>query len=236
MEYFHTASLVFDDLPSMDNADRRRGATCVHHSFGEGAAILAALALVNRAYGLLWEAVSGLPSEVQARALNYVEQHLGLAGLLNGQSKDLYSHDAGRHPRLHQQIAMGKTVSLIRLSMVLPAIMGDAAPREVCLLEQLSVAWGLGYQILDDIKDVLHTASEGGKTPERDAEMNRPNLALTIGVAAAFRRAGRLIRVSDRMISRLTARRIALLFLRETRERFQIEMAALSQARTAQRL
>jgi geranylgeranyl pyrophosphate synthase len=173
---------------------------------------------------------------VQAHALNYVEQHLGLAGLLNGQSKDLYSHDIGRHPRLHQQIAMGKTVSLIRMSMVLPAMLGGAASQEVCLLEQLSVAWGLGYQILDDLKDVLHTASEGGKTPERDLEMNRPNLALTIGVAAAFRRASRLIRVSDRMISRLTACRTTLSFLRETRERFQIEIAALSHARAAQSL
>jgi geranylgeranyl pyrophosphate synthase len=236
MEYFHTASLLFDDLPCMDNADRRRGATCVHRSYGEGAAILAALALINRAYGLLWTAVSGLPGDLQTRALNYVELHLGLAGLLNGQSRDLYSHNIETHPHLPQQIAMGKTVSLIRMSMVTPALLGGASSREVCLIERLAMAWGLGYQILDDLKDVLHTASEGGKTPERDAEMNRPNLALTIGVAAAFQRASRLIRLSDRMISRLAACRASLSFLQETRERFQIEMAALSQARAAESL
>lgn len=235
MEYFHTASLLFDDLPCMDNADRRRGATCVHRSYGEGAAILAALALINRAYGLLWTAVSGVPGEVQAHALKYVELHLGLAGLLNGQSMDLYSHDVHKHPGLPHQIAMGKTVSLIRMSMVVPALLGDATPREICLLEQLAVAWGLGYQILDDLKDVLHTASEG-KTPARDTEMNRPNLALTIGVAAAFHRASRLIRHSDHMISKLTDCRTTLSFLRETRERFQVEMAALSQAQAARSL
>lgn len=236
MEYFHTASLLFDDLPCMDNADRRRGATCVHRSYGEGAAILAALALINRAYGLLWTAVSGVPGDVQARALKYVELHLGVAGLLNGQSMDLYSHDARKHPRLPHQIAMGKTVSLIRMSMVVPALLGDATPREVCLFEQLAVAWGLGYQILDDLKDVLLTASEGGKTPARDVAMNRPNLAVTIGVAAAFHRASRLIRHSDRVISKLATCRTTLSFLRETRERFQIEMAALSQAQAAQSL
>jgi geranylgeranyl pyrophosphate synthase len=54
LEYFHTASLVFDDLPCMDNASQRRGATCVHLAFGESAAILAALALINRGYALVW--------------------------------------------------------------------------------------------------------------------------------------------------------------------------------------
>lgn len=57
LEYFHTASLLFDDLPAMDNAAQRRGAPCVHHVYGEGAAILAALAFINRAYSLVWKAV-----------------------------------------------------------------------------------------------------------------------------------------------------------------------------------
>jgi len=50
LEYFHTASLLFDDLPCMDNALERRGAPCTHVVFGEDGAILTALALINRAY------------------------------------------------------------------------------------------------------------------------------------------------------------------------------------------
>ena len=42
----------------MDNAMERRGVPCVHFEFGEAAAILAALALINRAYALSWRAVS----------------------------------------------------------------------------------------------------------------------------------------------------------------------------------
>ena len=45
LEYFHTASLIFDDLPCMDNAMERRGVPCVHFEFGEAEAILSALAL-----------------------------------------------------------------------------------------------------------------------------------------------------------------------------------------------
>src|SRR4051812_17008187 len=33
IEYFHTASLLFDDLPSMDDAQSRRGMPCAHHLF-----------------------------------------------------------------------------------------------------------------------------------------------------------------------------------------------------------
>ena len=65
-EYFHTASLVFDDLPCMDNATSRRGAPCVHVPFGEPAAILAALGLINRAYALCWKALAACPRADQA--------------------------------------------------------------------------------------------------------------------------------------------------------------------------
>ena len=232
VEYFHTASLLFDDLPSMDDAVQRRGAPCVHRSYGEGAAILAALALINRAYALLWQAVAELPTAVQSRGLGYVERNLGVAGLLNGQSRDLHCSDGSKHK--HQQIALGKTVSLVRLSLVLPAQLGGASAQEVSWLERLSVLWGLCYQILDDLKDVLHTSEQGGKTVARDAEMNRPNLALTIGVAASFRRASRLVELSDRVISRLAMQRKGLSFLQKTRERFQIEMTELFQATSVQ--
>src|SRR6266700_1649868 len=84
IEYFHTASLLFDDLPSMDDAKLRRGVPCAHHVYGEGAAILAALALINRAYSLICRSVAGLPPETQAAALAYLERYLGIAGLLNG--------------------------------------------------------------------------------------------------------------------------------------------------------
>lgn len=232
VEYFHTASLIFDDLPCMDDAMLRRGSECVHRLYGEGAAILSALALINRAYGLLWKAVSGTDATPAARdrALAYVEQHLGVVGLLNGQSRDLYLEDHGRHAHLYREIAIGKTASLIRLALVVPAILGGASEREICLLERLSVAWGLCYQILDDLKDILHTKEEGGKTPARDADMRRPNLAIAIGREASFRRAQRLIRMSDRVIARLSEQRSRLSFLSETIERFHREIRSLSGA------
>ena len=84
LEYFHTSSLLFDDLPCMDNALSRRGAPCVHLGFGEAGAILSALALINRAYALIWRAASESPQSRQSRALTYIERRLGVEGILDG--------------------------------------------------------------------------------------------------------------------------------------------------------
>src|SRR5205085_793159 len=53
MEMIHASSLILDDLPSMDDALLRRGAPTLHREFGEDLAILAAVALLNHAYGLV---------------------------------------------------------------------------------------------------------------------------------------------------------------------------------------
>ncbi len=230
IEYFHTASLLFDDLPSMDDAAERRGAPCVHHLFGEGAAILAALAIVNRAYALVWKSVAGLPSELQQRGLAYLEQNLGVAGLLNGQCQDLHYSELPGNARSPYRIALGKTVSLIRISLVLPAILGGASAAEVRRLESLAVFWGLSYQALDDLKDVLFPGGETGKTGARDAQLNRPNHALVEGVPGAFDRASRLMRLGSRVIVVLTRRRSSLAFLRDSHRRFESEMSALFEA------
>ena len=230
IEYFHTASLLFDDLPSMDDAQLRRGAPCAHQVYGEGAAILAALALINRAYALLWKSVAGLPPEVQSAGLGYLEAHLGIAGLLNGQSQDLHYSRLSEHLREPQSIAMGKTVSLIRLALVLPAIIGQAQPHEANLLDRLAIFWGLSYQTLDDLKDVLQGDGVHGKTAARDACLDRPNLALTIGIPESFDRIERLMNLSSRVIARLVRRRARLAFLRDVRVQFNKEIASLSEA------
>ncbi len=231
IEYFHTASLLFDDLPAMDDAQLRRGVPCVHKVYGEGAAMLAALALINRAYALIWKSVAGLPAQVQTEGLGYLERYLGISGLLNGQSQDLHYARLPRSTRDPQAVAMGKTVSLIRLSLVLPAIVAQASPNEARLLERLSVFWGLSYQTLDDLKDVLHAEIVHGKTGARDAHLDRPNLALSIGTQESFDRIDRLMSLSSRVIDRLVRRRDNLAFLREVRVQFNREIRKLSEVR-----
>lgn len=229
LEYFHTASLIFDDLPCMDDAVERRGAPCVHIAFGEPGAILTALALINRAYALIWAALAGSPNESRPHVMEYVEQRLGVGGLLNGQSLDL-NYSALPHNRATtERIAHGKTVSLIRLTLVLPALLACAPPREIQLLERISDCWGLSYQIVDDLKDVLQDPGETGKTVARDILLDRPNIAAAIGVSRAIERLIRLLRVGDLTLRRLLAKRPELSFLASLRSDLEAELTRVTE-------
>lgn len=228
LEYFHTASLIFDDLPCMDNAVERRGASCVHVEFGEATAILSALALINRAYALIWRAVAACPNEGQRRVATYVEKRLGIEGLLNGQSLDLHYSALSHTRETTERIARGKTVSLIRLTLVVPAMLGGASAREIQLLERIAVCWGLGYQIIDDLKDVLQSASETGKTAARDQLLDRPNIASAIGICGAVERLERLMRIGDLTLHCLLVQRPALSFLSKLRSDLEGELRAVT--------
>lgn len=226
LEYFHTASLLFDDLPSMDDAIYRRGALCIHQLYGEGTAILSALALINRAYALAWKVMQSATREIAGSASEYMERYLGLGGILDGQSRDLHFGASGAGSQTSQQIALEKTASLIRLPLVLPAILGSAPSQERRLLHRLAEFWGLGYQALDDLKDVLKESQETGKTTRRDEVLQRPNVALELGTAQAIARHERLSRISRRVIARLVALNPELAFLHEVSARFEAESRA----------
>lgn len=192
--------------------------------FGEAGAILSALALINRAYALTWQAVADCPFAGGRHVLSYIEKRLGVEGLLNGQSLDLHYSSLPHTRETTEIIARGKTVSLIRLTLVLPAMLGGAPVREIQLLERIAVCWGLGYQIIDDLKDVLQSASETGKTAARDELLDRPNIASAIGICGAVERLERLMRAGDFTLHHLLARRPALSFLSQLRSDLESEL------------
>ncbi len=228
LEYFHTASLIFDDLPCMDNATERRGTFCVHFEFGEAEAILAALALINRAYALSWRAVSAASAECQQRALIYIEQSLGVNGLLNGQSMDLHYATLPHNRETTERIARSKTVSLIQLTLVLPAMLGGASDRELQLLERIALYWGLAYQMTDDLKDVLDNKAKAGKTVARDLLLGRPNVVSAMGIPGAVERLTRFIDLGDKTLARLMQARLGLSFLERLRSGLEEELVRIT--------
>jgi geranylgeranyl pyrophosphate synthase len=228
IEYFHAASLIFDDMPAMDDASTRRGRTCPHVAHGEAAATLGALALITRAYALLWEALERIPAARRRRAGALVAECLGAEGILDGQARDVHIDRRARADEV-LRVASGKTVPLIRLAVVLPAIASGAPASAVRRLETLSRAWGLAYQILDDFKDVLLTDAEAGKTTSRDRRLGRPNLPQREGWRRAVARLDALLGEARESLNgaRLPARaRLPLSRLQETLERMRDEVLA----------
>ncbi|MGA0845106.1 MAG: polyprenyl synthetase family protein [Luteolibacter sp.] len=198
IEYLHTASLVFDDLPSMDNAIMRRGASCIHIVHGEAIAILAALAMINRGYSLMWQGIRRGRASRRERAGEWVDACLGTHGVIGGQAFDLRQWNGAASAAETSAVAARKTGDLLRLTLVLPAIIGRGTEREIQLLSRIGILRGLAYQAADDLKDVLCSEFETGKTGKRDQIQGRPNLILADGFQAGLRRFKRLRTLGDR--------------------------------------
>lgn len=207
IEYLHTASLVFDDLPAMDDARTRRGATCIHVVHGEAVAMLAALAMINRAYAMIWQGIRHATPQRRIDAGEWVDGRLGINGVIGGQAYDLGGWRGEQCASEVTEVAARKTGDLLRLTLVLPAIVGGGTKREIQVLDRLALLRGLAYQAADDLKDVISPEADSGKTGGRDEALGRPNLVRAEGLPAALRRFRRLSDTGDRVQAALPGSR-----------------------------
>ena len=203
IEYFHSASLIFDDMPAMDDARRRRGRACAHRVWGEAAATLGALALITRAYDVLWQAIADLPKTRRRRIASLVVSNLGVCGILDGQARDVHFGRRLADETEILRVAAAKTVPLVRLALLIPALATGADRPTLDRLDRLAGSWGIAYQILDDFKDLLLTEREAGKSTARDRGLGRPNLPERAGSARALRRLDGRLAAAQHEVSRL---------------------------------
>lgn len=168
VEFIHTSSLIFDDLPCMDNAKERRGQVSLHERFGEGPAVLVAIGFLNSAYGLVFTRQEN-NLERAAAAHREIVECIGAAGMLGGQSVDLAlaataNFQAGS--RESETIKNLKTSALMRLSIRVGAILAGAGDEKLAALLRFAHLLGDAYQLSDDLIDLREDAEifAGAKT------------------------------------------------------------------------
>lgn len=156
-EFIHTSSLIFDDLPSMDNSAERRGKESLHEKFGEGLAILVAIGFLNQAYGLVFVNHANLPERAMAAHAEIVEC-VGASGMLGGQSVDLALAKGAEFRNVSgvefESVRNLKTSALMRLSLRVGAILAGANYLELAHLSRFAELLGDAYQISDDLIDL----------------------------------------------------------------------------------
>ncbi len=157
VEFIHTSSLIFDDLPCMDNSNERRGKTSLHEKFGEGLAILAAIGLLNASYNLVFVNHTTMPDRAMAAHAEIVEC-VGASGMVGGQSIDLaLAKGAGviKHSEFEtESIRNLKTSALMRLALRIGAILAGANYLELAHLSRFAELLGDAYQLSDDLLDL----------------------------------------------------------------------------------
>ena len=191
-EMVHTASLIHDDLPEMDNASLRRGKPSNHAVFGESLALLAGDALFLWAFeyaraGLLASGAFSCTSILEA--LGVLLDATGPSGICGGQVLDtdpLSTKSKEEHP---WAVAKSKTAVLLSACIQTGAILGGAGPEERRLLAEFGDHLGTAFQIADDIIDVTGQASKTGKMPGQDIARGKITFVSVFGLEEAKRMA-----------------------------------------------
>ncbi len=163
VEFFHTASLIADDLPCMDNDCLRRGKKTVHHEFGETVALLASYALISEAFKKIEEngkkmAEMGCKNqahEAVSIALEHASRFSGIRGAVLGQYYDLFgAKEEELSEELIEKIIYLKTGTLFEGAFVLGWVFGGGDFQYLDKIKQFARHFGFAFQIKDDLGDI----------------------------------------------------------------------------------
>jgi len=167
LEMIHTASLIMDDLPHMDDATMRRGKPANHVVYGQDVAALASIGLLTRAYEVIL-ADPELPDDKKTKVVERLANVVGIDGLVGGQFVDLKFADQSMEYSTLEYIHSHKTAALFVSSGSTAAIIGNATLEQITALEEYASNLGFAFQILDDLLDATGTEEEVGKSLQKD--------------------------------------------------------------------
>lgn len=157
VELTHLGSLHHDDV--IDEAAQRRNVPSVNARYGNAMAILSGDFLLARASSL----VAGLGSNVAEVLASTI------AELVVGQVREYKDlHNLDRTVDSYETSIEGKTASLLGTASRLGALVTGAPSQTIAALDQFGRAFGMAFQIRDDISDIRSTAEELGKPVGND--------------------------------------------------------------------
>lgn len=188
IEMIHAYSLIHDDLPAMDNDDLRRGQPTCHIRYDEATAILAGDALQAMAF----EVLSQTP--VQANRVVKLLQNLtsacGLHGMAGGQSLDLQAENRPTDIQQLERIHASKTGALLVACVTMVVTLSPAMDtHHESAYQQFATHFGMAFQIVDDILDVVGSTEQLGKPAGSDESLHKATYPSLLGLEQAQEKA-----------------------------------------------
>lgn len=157
VELVHLGSLYHDDV--MDEARTRRTVESVNARWGNLQAILAGDFLLARAS----EIAASLGTEVAGLLAATISR------LCEGQVRELqHTYDVDRAEPAYLDSIMGKTASLYATACRIGALAGGLPRPQVDALTRFGRAYGMAFQVVDDILDVVADDDQLGKPAGHD--------------------------------------------------------------------
>ncbi|SHE81170.1 geranylgeranyl diphosphate synthase, type II [Marinitoga hydrogenitolerans DSM 16785] len=162
-EIMHTASLIHDDLPAIDNSNFRRGNESNHKKFGEWRAILAG----DLGFILPFKIFSTFNKD-EAYALNNFFANTTLK-LIEGETIDIALEKKIISPTKEkiEDMYIKKTSALFEFSFACSSLLINNN-RDFEELKKAGKNFGIAFQIYDDIKDKYGNFNDIGKDLNND--------------------------------------------------------------------
>jgi len=159
VELLHTAAMILDDLPCMDDANLRHGHTTCHRVFGEDVTILASHFLLTTCFEIVRTSYrSWYTGELTALITN----------MIRGQASDLKLKGRVADRNELEQVYRLKSGQLAGFSAKMGAALAEAPSDETEYFYQFGETLGLAYQVLDDLFDIQGGPPDVGKEPGKD--------------------------------------------------------------------
>jgi len=157
VELVHQGSLYHDDV--IDGADTRRTVQSVNAKFGNLEAILAGDYLLARASQI----AADLGTEIAALLASTI------AELCEGQIREIGSaFDTHRTEDQYFQSIKGKTAVLLATAARVGGIVANLPREDVNALTQFGHFYGIAFQVVDDILDIVAKTDDLGKPTGND--------------------------------------------------------------------
>jgi len=214
LELLHTASLIHDDLPSIDNSSDRRGKASCHVKFGVPTALLAGDALITKSFEVLTELKN---KETALRCINILTRAVSTRGMIGGQAVDILSVKKKININTLRYIHLKKTGALLQAAMELACAAYDAEENITITLGNFAL--NLAYQIVDDILDEVGSFEVLGKEPGEDSRNHKATYSSLIGLEKAKKIAEKLLRDSYNLIKNMKNNDILLEFVNMIKDR-----------------
>ncbi len=173
LELLHNFTLVHDDI--MDKSPLRRGKETIYKKWNDTTAIL----LGDLILGLSCKKLkSGLTPEQGMKAMEYFNH--GLVEVCDGQAFDLEFEERDDITiDEYKSMIDKKTGSLIRTSLVIGGIVGNATDAEIDKLSELGTELGQAFQLQDDLLDLIGSNKFGKKIGQDIIEGKKTYLIIT---------------------------------------------------------
>ena len=172
VELVQVGSLCHDDV--IDEADTRRGAESVNARWGNLKAILAGDFLLAKAS----EIAAGLGTEVAGLLAATIGR------LCTGEVLELrMAYNPDRTEDSYLAAIAGKTAALFATSCRVGGIVGDLPRADIDRLTEFGRLYGMAFQVVDDILDVISTDEELGKPAGHDIAEGIYNLPVLRALA-----------------------------------------------------